>query len=134
MPTKRLSPGDIKATVSKRRKLRRRHATGDTHSHQGCCAEQSAGLCAGEQPARGKCAVDDSGARKSTLTSAQPTTPARSPAPSDQPIYARVMRNSPGVDDGYVAHRPYENRPPVRTSSNFVARLMPKVVALPLPF
>jgi hypothetical protein len=33
-----------------------------------------------------------------------------------------------------VAHRPYENRPPVRTSSDFVARLVPKVVALPSSF
>ena len=39
-----------------------------------------------------------------------------------------------GVDDGYVAHRPYENRHQAITSSDFVARFVPKVVALPLPF
>ena len=44
------------------------------------------------------------------------------------------VRRIVGVDDGYVAHRPYENRPLVRTSSDFVARFVPKVVALPLPF
>src|SRR5215467_4441164 len=44
------------------------------------------------------------------------------------------VRRIVGVDDGYVAHRPYENRPLVRTSSDFVTRLMPKVVALPCSF